>query len=240
MLRLSLLISSITFSLISACADTPDTVVPAKKSFATDGQNRGSNTRPVQSKVTKVVAIKFEGRDVTGKKCHLYLGFSQEHHDKSEQSHLLVKLDYTTLDGHTPRASDGQLHQYNASTGIYYAPEESSPETTLVILSLNLKDGTKALPNLLNEYIKQAKLEQYIRVELSQDTTSSDFISSLERVLESENSAELSQLAPIQLISLALAHGDHYHFPTCIGNKATRLVLTEFDLEGHDHHHHFH
>lgn len=241
-LNLNFLLMALLATPLVSCADTPESAVPAR-----DALTQTQPAEPGDEPTTETVhALKFKGTDTMGRKCNLYVGLLEEdhdgghHHEAEEEHHLVMKLDYTTLDGHAPHDGEGSFYQYNASTGVYSDEDNASSDTNLVLLTMSLKDGSEAQPNDLNEYIQHAELEQYIRVQFTQNTDAHNFVETLEEALEAEDhsTVDLSVFNnKVQMISLGVAHGDHYHFPACMIQKVESIEETSFDIGGeHDDH----
>ncbi|MCB0379308.1 MAG: hypothetical protein KDD33_12515 [Bdellovibrionales bacterium] len=193
--------------------------------------------------------MKYEGKDTQGRKCDFYVSIHEEEEDdevtEAERDHehghhMLMKVDYTTLDGHKPHAGEAQFYLYDSNTGKYYDEDSNQPDTTLSLLSMSLKDPD-ATPdvNLINDYLANAELDQYLRVEFTTEADPEAFEEALEDVLENNTpiSDNLDVFDNIQLISMATAHADHYHFPTCLNYKPVSVEETEFEMEDHDHDH---
>lgn len=230
----------ILFSLTS-CADSPNSPVPG---------NSPSSQEGLESESITAMALKYQGTDAQGRKCDLYLGIHEEEHGDHEDHdheehehdhHLLVKADYTTLDGHKPNAGEASFLRYKISSSTYYPVNSTQPDTELSLLSMNLKEEKEELdPNLLNTYIKNGELQQYMRIKFSKEANHENFVHALDEVLEGEAnlSEEKETLNTIELLSLGLAHGDHYHFPTCFNYSPVGIEEVEFEMQEHDDHDH--
>ena len=238
---LSVLLFSMLFSL-AACADSPQSPV----SKPSDGDNKGISLEEDSEDHSEdsftALAVKYEGQDTQGRQCDFYVTISEEEeghegHEHEHESHILVKMDYETLDGHRPHDSEALFYLYDKKNGTYYDEDSNQANATLSLLSLSLKDPD-VVPDVskINEYIKDGELDQYIRVEFSQGVDSGTFKETLHELVEGKGSIDnkLGVLNRIQLISIGAAHGDHYHFPTCLGYQPVSLETVEFDLGGHD------
>jgi choline dehydrogenase-like flavoprotein len=227
------MLTAVFFSM-TACAETPNAVVP------------NDDVRNVEQVTTEDItahALKYTGSDSLGRSCNLYVTVLEDHdHDHKsgdEGHHLLMKLDYETMDGHKPHAGESEFYQYNAATGVYFGEDEDSPETKLVLLSMSLKEVKEELdPNMLNQYIANAELEQFIRIEFASGSEAHDYVEALELALEGDHSSvDLTPFKNINKINMGLAHGDHYHFPTCSIQNPVAIEETTFEMDGHDHDH---
>ena len=181
--------------------------------------------------------------DFLNKKCNLYLSIIEEDHDhealnKNESAHLVMKVDYTTRDGHSASPAESDLYQYNENTGTYFDVNQPSDETRLVALSIALKNGDKPDPNKLDAYLSNSTLKQFIRVSFNKETDNKLFMEELESILEtnSPSSDQLNKLNKVTGVMLGMAHGDHYHTPVCTGFKTSKVVETNFEQDSHDDH----
>lgn len=233
-------------SIFTACADTPDAAVPKRNNNNDDG--RQTATPPASTGTNKIKALKFTGTHDHPLKssCNLYLALEEEDHDHGGHDHkagehsVLMKLDFKTMDGHTPSATEGLFRQYNSDNETYLGEDEVSADTSLVSVGMTLKDGTEGDLNSLPQYIRNKSLAQYIRVHYKQNSDAHDFSELLEEALETTDTStiDFSKFNIIDEVSLGLAHGDHYHFDDCKKYTAVSIVEIEFDMDGNDDHDH--
>lgn len=239
--NLQILIFTTLFAL-TACADSPQS--PVAGSGAKD--NTGSGNVVEEEGSITAMAVKYEGKDTQGRQCDLYVSIHEEEAEEDGHQHghhYLIKLDYSTPDGHKPHAGEAQFYLYDSNTGEYFDEDSNKPDTTLSLLSLSMVDeDAVADVSKVNEYISNNELEQLIRVEFNNSVDAETFEETLESVLEGNSNIDdnLNIFNSIQLLTLASLHGDHYHFPTCLNYKAKSVEEVEFELEGHDDHDHEH
>lgn len=175
-------------------------------------------------------ALKFDGRGQLGVGCDFFVAIE-------EDGHLLVKVEFATTDGHSPLAGEADFFLYDGNNGRYYSPDSNQPNTSLSLSSVLLTDDDlEADRNRLNDYIANNELDQSIRIEFKDGAQESSFVNALALVLEDESQlpALQSQLDQVELIEMVLAHGDHYHSPTCRNYTLSGVEETEFEME-HDH-----
>lgn len=230
-----ILLFSMIFS-VTACADSPRSPISGTIGHhKQDINNNGSHENSIIA-----LAVKYEGKDTQGRKCDFYATLSKESegHNSTHAHPILMKVDFTTLDGHRPHAGEAQFYLYDRNSGTYYDQHSNQPNTILSLLSLNLRDSDE-MPNVnqINDYLAHSELEQYLRVEFAQGANGKLFEKTLDAVLKGNSSINdnLNIFDRIQLITMATAHGDHYHFPTCLNYQPVSVEETEFDLRGHDH-----
>ncbi len=220
---------SILFLSLVACADTPEAAVGPLT----------TKTGAIESETIIAEAVKYIGRDSRGRKCNFYVSITNDHdgHDHRIEDHLLIKMDYSTADGHRPLDSEASIYFYNTSSGSYSKSANNSSVPALVSM---IADHEHNNPNDIDSLIDEGELEQYVRVELSSEVNTKSFINTLEAVIEGEKTlnSTLNILDTVDVISLGLAHGDHYHFPSCFNFQADSVEVIEFELDAaHDHDH---
>ncbi len=220
----------------TACADSPES--PVSGTSGDNSQQEEGQGQETSENLT-AMAVKYEGRDTQGRTCDFFVTIMEEEGDHSAHAHsLALKMNYTTLDGHKPHAGEAQFYLYDSSNGTYYPEDSNKPNTTLSLLSVSLKDpDLVADPNLINDYIANVELDQYLRVEFNQNADVELFEEALESVLAGGTTLEqnLDVFSSVQLLSMGTAHGDHYHFPACLNFAPVSVEETLFELAGHDH-----
>lgn len=222
---------------IAACADSPISAVnsPSANPILENEDHKEEDG-------VSTLAVKYEGKDTQGRQCDFFVAVSNDdsadtHGDPSHEHHYLMKVDYVTLDGHRLHASEGRFYLYNSQTGNYYEQSSNQPDTTLSMLSVNLKDpDAKVDVNFINDYLANGELEQYLRVEFAKNVDAEQFEHALIDVLAGTVplNDKLNVFDNIQLISMGTAHGDHYHFPICLNYKAVGLEVTAFGAGDHE------
>ena len=230
-----------------ACSEEPSAKVPSR---STPDPVVGVGTGEESTKFD-TNAVVYEGIDfINGDTCNLKIGVvPHEDGEEAEEGHeLAIQVEYKI---HSLSASDsvGAFWRYNSSTGVkkYYDLDSSEPGADPVLISyvLNIErpDGLSELEilNNLEDYAKpenpdakELRLKQYIRVDLSADTSSEDFAEAVEAVTEDPAKFEANKaiLNKVTRVFGKLGHGDHADPVVCnYEDAASKVEKTSFDLE---------
>ncbi len=225
---------SLLLILNSACSETPNSPVKSP-----DTPSNGAAGAPGSEQKFELMSLTYEGSDLYGKACHIYISVAESDHEAEEHNHeFFAKVDYK-LHGEGILDSTVVFKNYDLKNGIYSDADSADPSSLPALASAILKDqNTEVDFNKLLQYETSGELIQSVRIDFS-NMNHNEFTTALEEVIEDDSLLETnrSKLNKINRAIIKISHNGHYDSVACVNFKLTEVKSAEYVINGdHDEH----